>query len=104
MEEVQTDRQCRRPRTISEGTKTVRKARGDFDIKLSAEIKRDSKSFVSYARSKLRTKEQIGPQRDTTGNLIDQPKLMAMLLNEFCNSVFTTEDQTNIPSLERDYN
>ena len=35
-----------------------------------------------------------------TGNLIDEPKLMAMLLNEFFSSVFTTEDQTNIQSLE----
>ena len=61
-----------------------------------AEIKRDSKSFFSYARSKLRTKEQIGPMCD----MIDEPKLMAMLLNEFFSSVFTTEDQTNIPSLD----
>ena len=35
-----------------------------------------------------------------TGNLIDEPKLMAMLLNEFFSSVFTTEDQTNIPNLD----
>ena len=35
-----------------------------------------------------------------TGNLIDEPKLMAMVLNKFFSSVFTTEDQTNIPSLE----
>ena len=62
----------------------MKKANGDFEIKLAAEIKRDSKSFFSYARSKL----------------IDEPKLMAMLLNEFFSSVFTTEDQTNIPSLE----
>ena len=52
------------------------------------------------ARSKLRTKEQIGPLHDMTGNLIDEPKRMAMLLNEFFSSVFTTEDQTNIPSLD----
>ena len=74
--------------------------KGDFEIKLAAVIKRDSKSFFSYARSKLRTKEQIGPLRDMTGNLIDEPKLIAMLLNEFFSSVFTTEDQTNIPSLD----
>ena len=85
---------------LNKATKTVRKAKGDFEIKLAAEIKRDSKSFFSYARSKLRTKGQIGPLRDMTGNLIDEPKLMAMLLNEFFSSVFTTEDQTNIPSLD----
>ena len=48
----------------------------------------------------MRTKEQIGPLRDMNGKLIDEPKLMAMLLNEFFSSVLTTEDQTNIPSLE----
>ena len=87
-------------KALNKATKTARKAKGDFEIKLAAEIKRDSKSFFSYARSKLRTKEQIGPLRDMTGNLIDEPKLMAMLLNEFFSSVFTTEDQTNIPSLD----
>ena len=81
-------------------TKTAKKAKGDFEIKLAAEIKRDSKSFFSCARSKLRTKEQIGPLRDMNGNLIEEPKLMAKLLNEFFSSVFTTEDLTNIPSLE----
>ena len=81
-------------------TKTVKTAKGDFEIKFAAEIKNDSKSFFSYARSKLRTKEQIGPLRDTNGNLIEEPKLMAILLNEFFSSVFTTEDLTNIPSLE----
>ena len=89
-------------KALNKATTTVRKAKGDFEVKLAAEIKRDSKSFFFYARSKLRTKGQIGPQRDTTGNLIDQPKLMAMLLNEFFNSVFTTEDLTNIPNLERE--
>ena len=86
-------------KALNKATKTVRKAKGVFEIKLAAEIKRNSKSFFSYARSKLRTKEQIGPLRDMTGNLIDEPKLMAMLLNEFFSSVFTTEDQANIPSL-----
>ena len=62
-------------------TKTAKKANGDFEIKLAAEIKRDSKSLLSYARSKLRTKEQIGPLRDRNGILIDEPKLMAMLRN-----------------------
>ena len=49
---------------LNKATKTVRKAKGDFEIKLAAEIKRESKSFFSYARSKLRTKGQIGPLRD----------------------------------------
>ena len=87
-------------KALNKATPTVGKAKGDFEIKLAAKIKRDSKSFFSYAISKLRTKEQIGTMRDMTGNLIDEPKLMAMLLNEFFSSVFTTEDQTNIPSLE----
>ena len=103
MEEVQTGNaegheQYRK--ALNKATKTVKKAKGDFEIKLAAEIKRDSKPFFSYTRSKLRTKEQIGPLRDMNGNLIDEPKLMAMLLNEFFSSVFTTEDQTNILSLE----
>ena len=68
-------------KALSKATKTAKKAKGDFEIKLAAEIKRDSKSLFSYARSKLRTKEQIGPLRDRNGILIDEPKLMAMLRN-----------------------
>ena len=76
-------------KALNKATETVRKTKGDFEIKIAAEIKIDSnKSFFSYARSKLRTKKQIGPLRDMTGNLIDEPKLMAMLLNEFFSSVF----------------
>ena len=87
-------------KALNKATKTVKKAKGDFEIKLAAEIKRDSKSFFSYARYKLRTKEKIGPLRDMNGNLIEEPKLMAILFNEFFSSVFTTEDLTNIPTLE----
>ena len=43
-------------KALNNATKTVHMARGDFEIKLAAEIKRDSKSFFSYAISKLRTK------------------------------------------------
>ena len=45
-------------KALNKATKTVRKANGDFEIKLAAEIKRDSKSFFSYARSKLRIKSK----------------------------------------------
>ena len=34
-------------KALNKATKTVRKAKGDFEIKLSAETKRDSKSFFS---------------------------------------------------------
>ena len=64
-------------KALNKATKTAKKANGDF----AAEIKRDSKSLFSYARSKLRTKKQIGPLRDRNGILIDKPKLMAMLRN-----------------------
>ena len=48
-------------KALNKATKTARKVNGDFEIKLAAEIKRDSNL------------------RDMTGNLIDEPKLMAML-------------------------
>ena len=102
MDEVQTDRQTMQKTTNNIGRHSTRPHRqlsnvnGDIDINLAAEIKSDSKSFFSYARSTLRNIGQVGPLRDMTGNLIDEPKLMAMLLVQF----FTTDDQTNIPSLD----
>ena len=46
-------------KALNKATKTAGKGKGDFEIKLAAEIKSDSKSFFSYARSNLRTKELI---------------------------------------------
>ena len=97
MEGEQTDRHDRRPRTISEGTQQSHK--DIVEGQGCCRNQEDSKLLFSYAISKFRIEEQIGPLRDIAGNLIDEPKLMAMLLNEFFSSVFTTEDQTNIPRL-----
>ena len=74
-----------------------KKAKDDFETKLAANIKHDSKSFYAYIRSKQRCKSKIGPLKDSTGTIITDDKQTADLLNKYFVSVFTKEDLTNIP-------
>jgi len=74
-----------------------KKAKEDFETKLSNNIKQDSKSFYAYIRSKQRCKENVGPLKDPVGNVISDDKMTADLLNKYFASVFTNEDLNDIP-------
>ncbi len=76
-------------------------AKEAFETKLADNIKRDSKSFYAYIRSKQRCKERVGPLKDSTGNVLTDDKLTADLLNEYFVSVFTKEDLSDIPEPEK---
>ena len=41
-----------------------------FEKNLANNIKRDSKSFYAYVRSKQRNKVKVGPLKDSTGRII----------------------------------
>ena len=64
-----------------------RRARKQFQRKLALNIKSDSKSFFAYhARSKTKSKVQVGPLLDKTSSL-----------NNYFAAVFTSEDTTDVP-------
>ena len=56
----------------------------------------DSKRFYSYVRSKQRTKDKVGPFKDSAGENIVDDEVSANLLNDYFSSVFTLENTTNI--------
>ena len=68
-----------------------------YEQNLAANIKKDSKSFFAYIRSKQRTKDNVGPLKDSIGRIITDDREAANILNEYFSSVFTTEDCAHIP-------
>lgn len=78
-------------------TRELRLARKNFEKKLADNIKTDPKSFYSYTRSKMRTKDKVGPLIDADGHVITDDKIAASQLNSFFTSVFTNENIEDMP-------
>jgi ribonuclease P/MRP protein subunit RPP40 len=78
-------------------SKLSRIAKRNFEQNLAKNVKDNSKSFFSYVRSKQRTKEKVGPLMDKGGEIINEDRLAANLLNQYFSSVFTKENFTNAP-------
>jgi ribonuclease P/MRP protein subunit RPP40 len=76
---------------------TCRMAKRNYEQKLANDVRNNSKSFFAYVRSKQRTKDRVGPLKDSTGNLVIDDEKAACLLNTYFGTVFTNEDRTNIP-------
>ena len=75
----------------------IKKARKEFEKKLAKDIKADRKSFFAYARSKCKSKVKVGLIEDSQGKLQEDSRVKAELLNDFFSSVFTREDDSDIP-------
>src|SRR5207244_13432315 len=67
-----------------------------FEQNLADNIKRDSKSFYSYVRSKQRSRVRVGPLKDNSGNIVSESGAIADLLNSYFSSVFTVENVSSI--------
>ena len=79
--------------------KELRKARKTFECKLAADIKYNPKSFYRYVRTKTKSKDRVGPLKDSQGSIIDDDQSMCDTLNNFFASVFTKEDTQNVPEV-----
>ena len=64
---------------------------------MAGNIKSDSKSFYAYVRRKQKVRDKVGPLENNSGNIISDGFQMAEVLNEYINSVFTTEDISLLP-------
>jgi len=63
-------------------------------------VKEDSKSFYAYARSRSKSKVNVGSLTDSSNELISEPKVKVEILNDFFAHVFTVEKETDIPLLD----
>ena len=72
--------------------KELRKARNIFERKLVADVKNNPKSFYRYVRTKTKSKDRVGPLKDSAENVIEDDNRMCDTLNNFFASVFTQEN------------
>ena len=88
-------KQCR-----NQATKEIRRARKNFEKKLSENLKEDTKSFWGYTNSGVKVKIPVGELERQDGTVASNDQEKADVLNDFFTSVFTEEDQSHIPRLE----
>ncbi|GAB0191906.1 mitochondrial enolase superfamily member 1 [Grus japonensis] len=67
----------------------VRKAKALIELNLARDIKGNKKSFYRYVSDKRKTRENVGPLWNDTGDLATQDMEKAEVLKDFFASVFT---------------
>jgi len=80
--------------------KSTRNAKKKFERKITQKNNGD-RLFNSYLRSKLKSKAGIGPLKRSDGETVTGTTEMADMLNQFFSSVFTREDESNIPAAQQ---
>ncbi|GAB0176419.1 mitochondrial enolase superfamily member 1 [Grus japonensis] len=69
----------------------VRKAEALIELNLARDVKGNKKSFYRYVSDKRKTRENVGPLWNNTGDLVIQDMEKAEVLNGFFASVFTSK-------------
>ena len=95
---------CITKKQANKARKLVRQAKREFESKIAKNIKKDSKSFFKYVRSKSNAKSFVDLRTDEKGNLISDDKQMGELLNTFFSSVFTNETTEALPTVKQFFN
>ena len=80
--------------------KELRKSKYRYEKDLTTRIKSDSKLFWSHVRSRTKTKSTIGALKSEHGTLAVVDKERAKHLNNYFASVFTKENDENLPHFE----
>ncbi|GAB0187269.1 mitochondrial enolase superfamily member 1 [Grus japonensis] len=75
--------------TVQAARGQVRKAKALTEISLARDVKDNKKSFYRYVSDKRRTRENVGPLQNETGDLVTQDMEKAEVFNDFFASVFT---------------
>ena len=66
--------------------------------------KNNPKSFYRYVRTKTKSRDRVGPLKDSAGNLIEDNNRMCDTLNNFFVSVFTQENTDTVPEVDSVFN
>ncbi|PKU27671.1 hypothetical protein llap_22025 [Limosa lapponica baueri] len=74
----------------------VRKAKAEIELNLARDIEGNKKNFYRYVSDKRKTRENVGPLRKETGNLVTQDMDKAEVLNDFFALVFTGKGSNHI--------
>ena len=73
------------------------RAKRAYEQKLGKNIKEDGKSFFAYVNSKKRSNNSIGPLKNSNGEVLNDSKETAALLNSYFASGFTKENYVCVP-------
>ena len=83
--------------------KAVVKAQADFEKKIMKEFKEKPKQLFNYVREKQKVKSGISRLENEEGNLTEDEKEAANVLNRFFQSVFTEEPDGDVLGLETNF-
>ncbi len=75
----------------------IRQSKSDYEKRIARESKTNPKRFFTYIRSKKKVKNNIGPLADEIGELTQDNRHMARILNKNFSSVFTIENTESVP-------
>ncbi|GAB0179082.1 hypothetical protein GRJ2_000373500 [Grus japonensis] len=75
--------------TVRAAREQVRKAKALIELNLARDVKHNKKSFYRYVSEQRKTRENVGPLRNETGNLVTQDMEKAEVLNDFFALVFS---------------
>ncbi|WAQ97660.1 FUCTC-like protein [Mya arenaria] len=81
-------------------TKAIRFSKRKYQKGVAESSKTSQKSFWSFVKGETNTRSGIGDLRDKNGNIATEIKDKANILNDFFASVFTREDNSEIPNFE----
>ena len=86
-------------RKCNVATKTVKKEKRNFDMKISQTIKKNPKTFWRTVRGRCKMRSGISDLINNKGIKASNDLDKAECLNDFFSTVFTCEDTSSIPSL-----
>ena len=67
---------------LDNATKAIRSSKRSHGKKMACIIKNDPKSFYSYARKKMKTKDSVGPLINDNGDVIRDVPYAAFMLSK----------------------
>ena len=79
----------------------VKKAKKLKEKSIAQEIKNNPKMFFRYVNSKIKPKEGVSNLVKEDGKLTENNQEKTEVLNNFFQSVYTSEDKNNIPTFEK---
>jgi hypothetical protein len=85
----------------NQARRACRQAVKNYEKEIVNSVKSNPKAFYAYTKSKLHTQENVANLEDSEGRWANTDKEKAEMLNSFFSSVFTHENKTDIPELEK---
>ncbi|NEQ69831.1 MAG: hypothetical protein F6K21_30935 [Symploca sp. SIO2D2] len=87
-----------------ETKKLMEQSKKNLEQSVADQVKINPKFFFSYVNSKKTASPSVGPLKNENNEIINNTSEMADILNKFFVSVFTEEDQREIPTPDSIFN